>query len=265
MPEKKVVSIEERIPKLREARKKKANRRLIFYLTLFFILILIILYLQSPLSHVKKIRVIGNNFVETEQIVNQSNLTKDQNIWNIDKKKIKEKVEKLTEIKSVKVDRKLPNTVVVSVEEYVRVGYVRNKGHFYPVLENGQALKNDPIQIPLGDAPILIGWDNSTYLTEMTNEISKLHEGISSLISEIHWSPEDKNPYKVRLFMNNGREVITSVRNFSDKMRAYPSIAAQIDPEQKGYINLDLGAFFVPYQDLQNDTEEGENESEVEG
>ncbi|MBB6455032.1 cell division protein FtsQ [Salirhabdus euzebyi] len=263
MADKKIVSIEDRIPKLKAARKKKANRRLVFYLFLFFILILIILYLQSPLSHVKHIVVQENTFLETGEIINQSELKKGSNIWNLKFEEIENSILELPEIKNVEIRRKLPNTVEIKVEEYLRVGYVKYEGSFFPILENGQALKNKPVDTPGGDAPILIGWENSTYLAEMTKELRSLNNSLSAQISEIHWAPEDTNPYKIQLYMVNGREVIASIRNFSDKMRAYPSIAAQIDPEQKGVIHIDLGAFFVPYgetieEDMEN-AEEGES------
>jgi hypothetical protein len=43
----KVVNIEERIPKIKEQRKQKANRRLITFILLFFTMMLIIIYLPD--------------------------------------------------------------------------------------------------------------------------------------------------------------------------------------------------------------------------
>ena len=69
MEEEKIISIEERIPKLKEKRRKKANRTLLFYLTLFFLLIAIIVYLQSPFSNVAYVAVEGNNVITDEQVI----------------------------------------------------------------------------------------------------------------------------------------------------------------------------------------------------
>ncbi|MRG85490.1 cell division protein FtsQ/DivIB [Salinibacillus xinjiangensis] len=273
MTEKKVVSIENRIPKLKEQRKKKANKRLIFYLVLFFILIMIVLYLQSPLSHVKKISVVGNQFVEHDKIVELSNITTNDNIWNLEFEKIKSQIVSHEEIKDAEIERQLPSTVVISLEEYVRVGYVKENGRFSPILENGETL-DKPVDVPKGDAPILIGWENSTYLSEMTSEIRKLSPSLSQQISEIHWIPEETNPYKIRLFMSSGQEVIGSIRNFSEKMSAYPSIVSQLEPDQQGVIHIDVGTFFVPYEQEEKDeiddqedetSQEGEGMNETEG
>src|SRR5690625_1757350 len=88
--EQKEVSIEERIPKLKEARKKKANHRRIVYLSIFFILIAIVIYLQSSLSYVKTVQVAGNKLIGEEEIVTLTDITNKTNIWMVQKKSIEE-------------------------------------------------------------------------------------------------------------------------------------------------------------------------------
>jgi cell division protein FtsQ len=42
-------------------------------------------------------------------------------------------------------------------------------------------------------------------------------------------------------------------------MSAYPSIVAQLDPNQKGVINIEVGTFFKPYETVgDEDQDEGE-------
>src|SRR5699024_4534490 len=88
MDKKTIVSNEDRIQKLREATKKKANRRLIMYLCAFFLLISVIVYLQSPLSHVKHIEVTGNNFLTKKTVKELSSVTKKTDIWTLSKSEI---------------------------------------------------------------------------------------------------------------------------------------------------------------------------------
>ncbi|TCT26867.1 cell division protein FtsQ [Melghiribacillus thermohalophilus] len=256
MAQKKIISIEDRIPKLKETKRKKANRKLIIYLTIFFLLILAIIYLQSPLSNIRDIEVKHNDFVSDEEILTLSELSGEENFWKIKLSEIEEKILKNPVIKEVHVERNFYNTISIHVEEYVRVGYVKDEYEYYPILENGQVLTDQKIQKPGSDAPVFIGWDNPVYLTEITGELKKIPIEISALISEIHWIPEDGNPYKVRLYMVNGNEVIASIRNFSEKMKVYPSIAANLDPEQKGILHMDVGAYFEPYKNDGDDIEE---------
>ncbi|QDP40092.1 cell division protein FtsQ/DivIB [Radiobacillus deserti] len=243
-----VVSIEDRIPKLKQARKKKANRRLIFYLSIFFFLISIIVYLQSPLSHIHSIKVEGNEYLADEEIVKISGLKEGDSFWSVNKDKIVKNVESKTEIvKKVSVKRQFPTTVTLSITEFERVGYVKEKdAQYFPILENGERLSVKALERIPGDAPLLIDFDKDTYLSEMTKELRNSPASIVDLISEIYWKPTDENPYKIRLFMNDGFVVEGSIRNFSKNMKAYPSIASQIDPGSKGVIHIGVGAFFDP-------------------
>lgn len=260
MAEKKIVSIEDRIPKLKEARKKKANRRLVMYLSIFFLLIAMILYLQSSFSNVHHIKVNGNIHLEKDTVVALSGVSTEDNYWKVDGDEVASKLEEHPEIKSVKVDKQLPTTVSILINEYERVGYLKNKSVYYPILENGEKLTSYELQAPKGDAPLLIGWEKQTYLEEVTKELRQLPKSVTQQISELHWTPTEKNPYKIHLYMNDGYEVIASIRNFSNNMRTYPSIVAQLDTEEKGIIHIDVGAYFERYPSA---NQEGENEDEV--
>src|SRR5699024_183271 len=118
MEKEKVVSIEDRIPKLKESRKKKANSRLLFYLSILFVLIAIIVYLQSPLSHIRHVDIQSNHALTEDEVIAESGLTKGDNIWMLNDTKAKENIEQHPLIKSVSVKRKLPQTVEVDVDEY---------------------------------------------------------------------------------------------------------------------------------------------------
>ncbi|GGM20615.1 cell division protein DivIB [Paraliobacillus quinghaiensis] len=249
MEEKKVVSIEDRIPKLKQERKKKTNRRLIFYVSLFFILISIVAYLQSPLSRVQHITVTGNEYVTNEAIIAFSELSEEDNFWGIKMSQRAAKVGEHPEIKEVQVTRELPNTIVIKVEELDKVAYVKKEDGYYPLLENGEILESVDVSSLSSDAPILNNFTNNTYIIEIAKELYALPHAVSSLISEISWQPSDANPYKVWLFMNDGYEVESTIRNFATYLKSYPSIVSQLAKDQTGVIRIgDGGAIFDPYE-----------------
>lgn len=260
MSKKKVVSIEDRIPKLKQMRKRKANRRLIFYLSIFFVLISIIIYLQSPLSHIKTITVKGNTFVTKEEIVNKSGLQSNTNIWSVNQEEIERSIRELAVVDTVKVTRKIPWTVEIEVLEYDRVGYVKNGHEFYPVLGNGETL--NAVEKPIGDAPLILEFTDETYLNRMTEELKDLPKNILNLISEIHWSPVEQDPNKITLYMNDGFVVSGTIRDFANKMQVYPSITSQLDPSEKGIIHIGVGAYFEKLEPItEEDKENVLNES----
>lgn len=248
MEKKKVVSIEDRIPKLKEARKKKANRRLLFYLSLFFFLISVIVYLQSPLSYIHTIEIDGNHVIKDEEILQQSDLTTTTNIWTIKESQIKSLLEKHPIIETVTVKRKLPQTVQIDVTEHKIVGFLKRKDGFHPILANGEVIE-DISNIDRSEAPVLNNFTEKDYLERMAKELNDTPDFIFDLISEISWEPSDKNKYKIMMYMNDGFIVHATIRNFSNKMEAYPSIVSQIKPGEKGIVHMGVGAYFEKTKD----------------
>ncbi|WP_186577552.1 cell division protein FtsQ/DivIB [Aquibacillus kalidii] len=264
MSQKNVVSIEDRIPKLKQARKKKANRRLIFYLSIFFTLIFIVIYLQSSLSHVHEVKVSGNYYLEDKAIRDLSEITSEDNFWSVNIKQVKKQIEKHPEIKSVTVSKTFPTTINVAVKEYHIVGYVKQDGKYYQLLENGTRLDSKPLTSLKGDAPLITNFEKDTYLQELTIELERLPRTVVAIVSEIQWNPTEGNPYKIRVYMNDGFEVDASIRNFAKAIRAYPSIVSQLDPKSEGIIRIgDGGAVFDPYD--KEVTEPKESQNEIQG
>ncbi|MCQ6274005.1 FtsQ-type POTRA domain-containing protein [Bacillus sp. V3B] len=243
-----VVSIEDRIPKLKQQRRKKANRRLIFLLLLFFILIAFILYFQSPLSHVKKIAISGNQVHSEEEIISITGITSDTNIWKVKKQEIEAKLKELPEMKKAEVKIRMPNTIAIKIQEFKRISYIADGKSFLPVLDNGKILKEKTTtDLPL-NAPILFSFTENNVLEEMIKSLEQLPVGVLNSISEIHYDPKETDAYHILAFMNDGNEVSATIRTFAEKMSHYPSIISQLDPNQKGVINLEVGSFFRAYE-----------------
>ncbi|WP_087973007.1 cell division protein FtsQ/DivIB [Oceanobacillus rekensis] len=264
MSKKNIVSIEDRIPKLKQARKKKANRRLIFYLSIFFFLIAVIIYLQSPLSHIKTINVEGNSYIADEEIIAYSGLTVDTNIWTISQSEIERSISNDPIVESVSVERKLPWTIHIHVSEEQIIGYIREDANYKPVMSNGEILElvKDTYH---GDAPLINGFDDEEYLDRMAGQLKVLPKNILNLISEIHWEPTEDNQNNILLYMNDGFIVKGTIRNFAEKMEVYPSIVSQLDAEDKGIIHIGVGVYFESFDNKKKETEmDAVSEEEVE-
>ncbi|MFL6559132.1 MAG: cell division protein FtsQ/DivIB [Bacillus sp. (in: firmicutes)] len=259
----KIVALEDRIPKLKEQRRRKANRRLVLLLILFFTMIVVIAYSQSPLSYVRTITIKGNGVYSAEELVNQSGLSNNKNIWKIKKDEIASRLKRLSEIKKVDIEIHWPNTVIIQVKEHKRIAYLKQANKFLPIMENGQILKNRTAKkIPV-NSPILFEFKEGEVLNQMVEELEKLPSEISNSISEIHYSPKKTDQYHISLFMNDGFEVSATLRSFSEKMEYYPSIISQLDPNKKGIIDLEVGSYFkafdteVEEKEVEQDTGEG--------
>ncbi|MGE8204173.1 cell division protein FtsQ/DivIB [Heyndrickxia sp. NPDC080065] len=247
MPEGKIVSLEDRIPKLKEQRKRKTNRRLIFLISLFFLLILFVVYFQSPLSHVRKITVEGNQTINKKLVLDKSGISTKTNIWNIDKEKIASKITNIPEIKKAKVKVLFPNNIVINIKERATIAYISEGTKLLPVLENGSVLDNQQDSM-LTNVPILTSFNKGKILTEMVNQLQQLPDEIINSISEIHYSPKKTDTYHITLYMNDGFEVSATIRTLAEKIIHYPSIISQLDPNVKGIIDLEVGSFFKAFK-----------------
>ncbi|GAA0331155.1 cell division protein FtsQ/DivIB [Bacillus carboniphilus] len=243
----KVVSIEDRIPKLKKDRRKKANKRIIFIITMFFLLIVCVIYFQSPLSHVNNISVKGNSYLTQDEIISTSELSRDDNIWGIDEEKIAQKIDELEQIQSTTVHIDWPNNILIEVNEWRRVAYYKKDLDFFPILENGDMLNQKEENIPV-HAPLLFDFSDGKALERMVQELIKLPEEIVRSISEIYLTPTSNDQLAVTVYMNDGFEVKATIRTFSTKMGHYPSIVSQLNPNIKGIIDLTVGAYFRPYE-----------------
>lgn len=254
----KVISIEDRLPKMKERRRKKANRRLAFLLTLFALLIGSIVYVQSPLSRVSEIQISGSTVYSDEKIKKLSGITSKTHIWKVEKDKIEKELKKLPEIKEADVKIKLPATVSIQISEWKSIGIVRNDNGLFPVLENGDILEKREEAFS-HHAPLLVGFSEGEILDEMIAELMELPEEVHNSISEIHYAPKKTDQYHIFLYMNDGFQVSASIRSFNEKMVHYPAIVSQLDPNVKGIIDLEVGTFFKAYE-----SEGAENGSELE-
>jgi cell division protein FtsQ len=258
MDDEKVITMDERIPRLKEQRRQKANRRFIFYISVFFLLILIVVYLQTPLSKVGSIKVSGNHYLSSSEVIKASSLTGDTGFWDVEPEVIEKKIQKAGQIESARVDKQLPNDITISVQEFGRIAYVKEGSRYYPILENGfrlsQLTKND---IPV-NAPLLINWKQDGKIAEMAGQLSQLPEGIIHRISDIHLSPTNEFPNGIKVFMNDGYEVWATIGAFADKMKTYQAIVQELDPDQRGIIHMRVGTYFETYDEMEEPLNEPE-------
>src|SRR5699024_10060250 len=78
----------------------------------------------------------------------------------------------------------------------------------------------------------------------IATQLNELPEHVLRLISEVSWEPTKNNKNKILLYMNDGFIVDATLRDFSDKMKNYPSIIAQLDPKEKGIVHMGVGIYF---------------------
>lgn len=247
----KVIDIEERIPTLREKRRKRTNFKFIFLILLFLITLFLLLYFQSPYSEIKKVDVIGAELVETDVYKEQSDLHTGDSMWGFKVSDIEDKISKENWVKAVHVKRKWLTTVQIEIEEWKKVAYISIENELYPMLENGEIFK-EASSLESIDAPLFLDFEDEKLRKRLLAELAKLDPTVLSLISQINSTPSSADPYSVTLFMNDGYEVRAEVTTLAEKLNYYPSIVAQIEStgsDEKGIIDIEVGSYYKSYKD----------------
>ncbi|WP_100330828.1 cell division protein FtsQ/DivIB [Bacillus xiapuensis] len=255
MEKRNIISIEERIPKLKQMRKRKTNRRLAFVISMFFLLVMMIIYFQSPFSRVQHIKVAGNQLTSDEEIIQRSGMKKGISVWKVNKEQAEAKLERDAKIQQAKVSFSFPNKYQIQVKEQNKLAYLSKGKRFHPVLANGAVLRT-PATGTLEELPILYEFKNGRELDLMMRSLQELPREIVNAISEIYYAPKKTDHQRIQLFMNDGYEVSATLATFSEKMKYYPSIVSQLDPRVKGVIHIEVGSYFKPYGSEKADEQE---------
>lgn len=241
--DKKVIQLEDRVPKLKKQKKKRTNRRLILYLSILFLLVLFGIYFRSPISKIADISVDGNHYLNKDEVMALSSVTYDMSYFRINANQAAEKLMKQNEIKKAVVKKVFPNKIHISIEEYKTTGYLKKDNTLYPILENGKsigALKGNTLPVA---APIFIDFKDDNTVQQLSNELAKLDSSIVRSISEIHFTPDDVIKDHITLFMGQGYVVSVTIQDFAQKMSTYPLIIKQLKPGDKVLIHLEVGAY----------------------
>lgn len=256
-----------RVPPLKTARaRRKTNKRVIFLVYLFFVSLLVILFLRSPLNKIHEITVNGLDLLTKDEVISQSGMALDMPFLGVDTGEAENLIRNLSPIMEVKVEKDFPGKILIEVKEYKRVGFLlENSGKLVPFLANGKTLPDRADRLTMIDKPIIREFASKDLLTELAGELGKLEEGILDRISEIEHQPVESDPYRLRLFMKDGFEVRTSIRKFAENMSWYPTFVSNWEKEgtEKGIFMLLEGKWFVPYQQDGQDSQDAPAEKQT--
>lgn len=247
----------ERMKKLEKSpmkRSKKSLYRLLVIVTVFLVGDFIVLYFLSSFSRVGQLSVSGYEEVVVQNVIDASSVHAGDSLWEtfFNRNEIEEKiVESLPQVKAANVHLESPNHFTFHIQEYETVAYLAHNQTYKKILENGSILKEKQ-EVTRGGYPILSEFKEGKVLDRFLKEYEKLEATVHKSISEIQYDPTPTDNYRIRLFMNDGNQVLASIPTFSERILYYPLMKKEAGTTL-GEFNLEAGAYFTPY--------EAENES----
>lgn len=223
-------------------RKKKRNRKRILWLFVFITGIFILFSLKTNYFYVNKVIVEGNKYVVANEVVKQSGITENTNILYMNVRTIKDGILSNSYISTVKIKRKLPNTIVIEIEERSPRYIINNNDKIY-ILDSNLFILEVREDNPLG-LPEIIGLDTegknlgekATDSPRMSYFIENYTRLMDSLSEPIPISKIDlRDTLNIKLEINKLIIKLGDEEDLEDKLNKVINILK----EESNYINLE--------------------------
>jgi cell division protein FtsQ len=220
--------------------KRLGKKPLVFIVVLFFVLIFVAVFVESPLSKVRTITVSGTSQVDPADVIKYSGIEKGESIWKVHAGEVEQQVtSKLPLIQKVDVSAHyVTGQVEIAVAEKSFAAVYISNAKQYRVLNDGTIFD----QIPLGSAinmPIIsadtmedvsIGQKlKNKQLDVLCSQIFNLPPGLLQLVSEIHVNSDDT----WTAFMKDGNEVIMPSGTLNQNLKPYPDFKKQLEDKKQ--------------------------------
>lgn len=235
-----------RLPQLRWHHYKINGERVFKLVFLFGIVLLLALYVISPLSKVKTVTVKGNDQLNQLRIEHATQIYPGRFIWGIwihQQQICRQTRLRQPRLASVKIKITGPQSVYLTVRENALLGMAHLGQENYAVLADGRLQKvTSKYQVGI-NYQYFTGHRQA--LKQVARQLSKLKPAVRDGISTVVYRPTKEMPERIILYMRDGNTVLANQHTVGNKMSYYPAIAANM--KQAGVINLQVGAYSYTY------------------
>ncbi|OTN77269.1 hypothetical protein A5886_002366 [Enterococcus sp. 8G7_MSG3316] len=252
-------SFADRLPNLKQYRNRQLMRRLALIIGILMIPLLVVLYFVSPLSRLSEVIVKGNEDVSQEEIIADSELTLNEDLWPqfLGRNAREAAIEKaIPRIKNVTISLVGLNHFEIAVQEYEEVALLAKDDTYAAILENGTVLSETSDQ-PIEGLPILEDFTDEGNIKAVLHAYQQLSQELQDGISQIKSTPRESNDELLTLFMNDGNQIIVNISNMASQMQYYPQIAN--DLSEASIVDMEVGIFTYPISSTKD--QDGETES----
>lgn len=214
----------------------------IIILVLSGLIILVYLFLFSPLFKIKGVEIIGNPSQEVRDYLNQYI---GRNLFLVDSKEIKTQVESYSpELYSVKVLRGIPSTLRVDFDERSPKLIWQTNNKYYYIDENGQLYKEAPalntdIPLVIDTKNIVVTVPSQIAGSSFVEFIKNAKSNIKSSGIEITQFDISETIFQVEAVTNASIKLkFDTTRNLTDQIDAFTKVFSEHKADIKEYMDL---------------------------
>jgi cell division septal protein FtsQ len=203
-------------------------------------------FLNKKVFRLKKIEIVGKNITSKEKnkIIAQSGLFKNENLININLKKLSRLAASYRWVKNVTVYRKFPNAIVIVIKKRKIFAMAVYKNNLYYVSKTGYIIGKAGVHSGYG-YPVITGLntdDSGVYFKKLKKALSFLkissHSILSGLTGEIHVEKDDG----IAIYTRKGLCIKFGIGNYRNKLKTLKKLFLEINAihiRYKNYINLE--------------------------
>ena len=213
------------------------------------LVLLLSVYLLTPLSTLKHIEVKGNIQTQADDIKQASGIQDSDYTLALllDKEKYAERIKSNHWIDSAKIDYKFPTNFTIEIKEFKIVGYYVTGEDHYPILSSGTI---DPSPVNLLNLPetyITVTFNDEQQVKELIVGLSSISEDIKSQIQKIELAPSKATADLLKITMLDTDEILVPLSELSKKLPYYSKIKPQL--AEPSFIDMEAGIYSTSLAD----------------
>ena len=213
------------------------------------LVLLLSIYLLTPLSTIKHIEVKGNVQTQADDIKQVSGIQDSDYtlslLWN--KEKHAEKIKSNHWIESAKIDYKFPTNFTIEVKEFEIVGYYVTGEDHYPILSSG-TIDSSPVNLlNLPETYLTVTFNDEQQVKDLITGLSSISEDIKSQIQKIELAPSKATADLLKITMQDTDEIVVPLSELSKKLPYYSKIKPQL--AEPSFIDMEAGIYSIGLAD----------------
>ena len=207
------------------------------------LVLLLSVYLLTPLSTIKNIEVKGNRNTQADDIKQASGIQDSDYTLALllDKETYAERIKSNHWIESAKINYQFPTNFTIEVKEFDIVGYYVSGEEYYPILSSGTVESTPVDRLNLPETYLTVTFNDEQQVKKLITGLSTISEDIKSQIQKIELAPSKATADLLKITMLDTDEVLVPLSELSKKLPYYSKIKPQLT--EPSVVDMEAGAY----------------------
>ncbi|KXT84515.1 cell division protein FtsQ/DivIB [Streptococcus oralis] len=213
------------------------------------LVLLLSVYLLTPLSTIKNIEVKGNSNTQADDIKQASGIQDSDYTLALllDKETYAERIKSNHWIESAKINYQFPTNFTIEVKEFDIVGYYVSGEEHYPILSSG-TIDSSPVNLlNLPETYLTVTFNDEQQVKDLMTGLSSIGEDIKSQIQKIELAPSKATADLLKITMLDIDEILVPLSELSKKLPYYSKIKPQL--AEPSFIDMEAGIYSTSLAD----------------